>query len=372
MWVNMLAGLLDAYFSLPTYPDAATQAKLQDAYSRLHKTISSQLQCWPRKSLAWAKVSVALPSDSATFALARSQWWGAETALHRFMLDHPKHASVVEATPLSSTEVADCRRLQESLDATVAEAESVALDTMRTSSPAPSAPTFDEQHELAKLCRCFDRPAFYTPFYQEASLPDFRKALADTIEALNTGHRRLRDGTLIETVRQRHEFSDPRIRDRLSKIEHMVVKLRSDFDALVSAKQIWRITIPGSSIQEYRAKPKACLQIDQSRAAILDAVRRLCPEFKVTLARDATIGVFPMQTDDDGNLRIGATFTNVKVKPVQWSPPMSITELAKRLGLDRNTVSKYIKKQDGNGMPFKKVGNKYCVPADELPEPPPA
>ena len=39
---------------------------------------------------------------------------------------------------------------------------------------------------LALIGRLFDRPAFYTPFHQESSIPAFKKAVTDTIEALNT------------------------------------------------------------------------------------------------------------------------------------------------------------------------------------------
>ena len=45
------------------------------------------------------------------------------------------------------------------------------------------------------MAECFDRPAFDTPFRDESNVPDFKKAITDTIEALNTGIHRLRDGT---------------------------------------------------------------------------------------------------------------------------------------------------------------------------------
>jgi len=51
-------------------------------------------------------------------------------------------------------------------------------------------PQSDEEI-LALMAGLFDRPAFYTPFHQESSIPAFKKAITDTIEALNTGVHRL-------------------------------------------------------------------------------------------------------------------------------------------------------------------------------------
>lgn len=46
---------------------------------------------------------------------------------------------------------------------------------------------------IGLMAGLFDRPAFYTPFHQESSIPAFKKAITDTIEAMNTGVHRLRD-----------------------------------------------------------------------------------------------------------------------------------------------------------------------------------
>jgi hypothetical protein len=53
---------------------------------------------------------------------------------------------------------------------------------------------------LAHLARMLDRPAFCTPFGQEASMADFRQAITDTIEALNTGVWRTRDRVEIRSA----------------------------------------------------------------------------------------------------------------------------------------------------------------------------
>ncbi|MCK4665025.1 MAG: hypothetical protein KAT68_19310, partial [Bacteroidales bacterium] len=62
----------------------------------------------------------------------------------------------------------------------------------------------DDKNIIKLISECFDRPAFTTPFREEVSIPDFEKALTDTIELLNTGMHRLRDGTLIKQIPSRH------------------------------------------------------------------------------------------------------------------------------------------------------------------------
>jgi hypothetical protein len=47
---------------------------------------------------------------------------------------------------------------------------------------------------LTLMAQVFDRPAFTERFARPRPFPDFRKAISDTIEALNTGLRRTRDG----------------------------------------------------------------------------------------------------------------------------------------------------------------------------------
>jgi len=60
---------------------------------------------------------------------------------------------------------------------------------------------------LALMAECFDRPAFTTEFRSE-SIPDFKKAITDTIEALNTGVRRLRDGTEVGRIPRKAQLKD--------------------------------------------------------------------------------------------------------------------------------------------------------------------
>lgn len=71
--------------------------------------------------------------------------------------------------------------------------EPLALHSFVVDTPA------SEEEGLRLVAHLFDRPAFQTSFGSESSLPAFRQALANTIEALNTGLWRARDGALIRT-----------------------------------------------------------------------------------------------------------------------------------------------------------------------------
>jgi hypothetical protein len=53
-------------------------------------------------------------------------------------------------------------------------------------------PGLTDDQAIAILATVFDRPAFWTPFYQECSLGAFEQAIEDTICALNTGIYRTR------------------------------------------------------------------------------------------------------------------------------------------------------------------------------------
>ena len=91
---------------------------------------------------------------------------------------------------------------------------------------------------LALLAELFERPAFYTPFHQESSIPAFKKAITDTIEALNTGIHRLRDGTEIRRIHSRHAIKSAETKRGLSHIEQMLGELRAKYDEGIKAGEI--------------------------------------------------------------------------------------------------------------------------------------
>ncbi|HZQ38609.1 MAG TPA: hypothetical protein VFD32_21975 [Dehalococcoidia bacterium] len=155
-------------------------------------------------------------------------------------------------------------------------------DLGRLVSEADSATT--DQQIVALLSELFARPAFYTPFYGESSLADFRKALSDTIETLNTGVHRLRDGTEIRRIPSRHEVSDAALRQKLAGLEQDVARLRGTYDQFVRTGEIRQCPCGDANCPVFFASLVAGRRMDAERAAILDRVRALNPEFQVRLA----------------------------------------------------------------------------------------
>ncbi len=135
-------------------------------------------------------------------------------------------------------------------------------------------------HDILQLmAQCFDRPAFTTPFSDESSVPDFKKAITDTIEALNTGIHRLRDGTLIQRIPSRHDIQDEQIRQVVDSVVADLMKLRATYDQLLSTGDIKPCGCGRPDCPVFFSSPQACRIIDELRYQILERFRIIYPEF---------------------------------------------------------------------------------------------
>lgn len=143
----------------------------------------------------------------------------------------------------------------------------------------------NDDERLALLASLFDRPAFYTPFQMESSIPAFKKAITDTIETLNTGLHCLRDGTEIRRVPSRHHIQDLKISKVLSTIEKKLAKLRASYDVFVKNGDIKGCGCADPDCPVFQSSPMAIQQLDSLRAEILDAFRTVYPKFDVVMAR---------------------------------------------------------------------------------------
>jgi hypothetical protein len=94
---------------------------------------------------------------------------------------------------------------------------------------ADDFPELSDNDMLSLMAAALDRPAFRTPFHQESSLPAFQRALDDTIEALNTGRWRARDGGEIRRIPSVHNLKDPTIKAAIRQIIQQVDDLRRTF-----------------------------------------------------------------------------------------------------------------------------------------------
>ena len=155
-------------------------------------------------------------------------------------------------------------------------------ELLRQTSPTA---TISDREALELMAECFDRPAFTTPLHAESHLPDLKKAITDTIEALNTGIRRLRDGTEIGRIPRRFELEDPAKRAAIAVIVDKLVRLRADYDALVQSRDLRVCCEPPCGT--LFATPRAEEVMDEGRAAILDAIARLAPS--AAIHRDGSL-----------------------------------------------------------------------------------
>jgi hypothetical protein len=142
----------------------------------------------------------------------------------------------------------------------------------------PNNSVHNDQDILNQIIQCFDRPAFTTPFYREVNIPDFEKAIMDTIEVLNTGVHRLRDGTIIGHIPSRHQLGDSILKDTLTKIYKMVVKLRDTLVDLKRKKEITECECDQPDCPVYFFTDNACQLMDQIRQDIFNAFRNIMPE----------------------------------------------------------------------------------------------
>lgn len=134
---------------------------------------------------------------------------------------------------------------------------------------------------LALMSGLFDRPAFYTPFQSESSIPAFKKAITDTIEALNTGLQRLRDGTEIRRIPSRHVLQSTETKAALGRIERLLAQLRAAFDAHIKSGGIRPCGCKNPNYAVFMVHPGAAEDMDRLRTEILDTFRQIYPPFDV-------------------------------------------------------------------------------------------
>jgi len=79
----------------------------------------------------------------------------------------------------------------------------------------------DEQI-LRLMVRAFSRAAFETPIAQEHSVPDFIQAIEDTIDVLNTGDVRARNGRILEQIPTLYDLKDD---SNIAVVQRIVGKL---------------------------------------------------------------------------------------------------------------------------------------------------
>ncbi|MGV8080572.1 MAG: hypothetical protein AB2L22_11040 [Syntrophales bacterium] len=145
------------------------------------------------------------------------------------------------------------------------------------------AKDFDDEKLLCAYSSCFDRPAFTTPFRLESNLHHFKKAVSDTIEALQTGIHRLRDGTIIKRFPSITEISNLRLRQYLREIVTKLQILRASYDSLSKDGEIRPCSCGHDDCPVHFLSPKACLEMDSLRDDILNRFKKIYPNFNISM-----------------------------------------------------------------------------------------
>lgn len=148
------------------------------------------------------------------------------------------------------------------------------------------AQNVDEKNDndiIDLIIECFDRPAFTTKFKEESNIPNFEKAIESTIEVLNTGIHRLRDGTIIRTIPSRHRISDEKLKAELAEITKLVISLRDNFLNLLKTKEIKKCGCNELDCPVYFSTEKAEKIMDESRKNIFEKLKIIKPNFKLLI-----------------------------------------------------------------------------------------
>jgi hypothetical protein len=136
----------------------------------------------------------------------------------------------------------------------------------------------DEAEALRRLAPLLDRPSFYTPFHNESSLPAFRKAISDTVEALNTGIWRSRDGTPIGRVPSRHDFASNEVKAALNDVVNLLLRLRAAYDTGLADGSIQRCGCANPECPTHTIRDDVATRMDAERRALLAVAATVIPD----------------------------------------------------------------------------------------------
>jgi len=119
------------------------------------------------------------------------------------------------------------------------------------------------------VARMFDRPAFSTPIRSESSLPAFRQAIGDTINALNTGIWRDREGAVIARVPARHSFTQSSVKMAFAECVTALNALRMSFDEGIRSKGILPCACGKSDCPVFMIDDAYCERLESERELVL-------------------------------------------------------------------------------------------------------
>jgi hypothetical protein len=119
------------------------------------------------------------------------------------------------------------------------------------------------------VAQLFKRPAFSTPIHGESSLPAFRRAIGDTIGALNTGIWRDREDVIISRIPSLHSFPSIGVKHALAKCVDKLVELRMTFDEGLRTKSIRPCGCGQADCPTFEIDPRYCERLENVRFEVL-------------------------------------------------------------------------------------------------------
>jgi hypothetical protein len=138
-----------------------------------------------------------------------------------------------------------------------------------------------EEEALRFFGRLLDRPAFITPFHMESSLPEFRRAISDTIEAINTGIYRSRDSTIIRRLLSRYDFTNRDYKRQLSDIVTELNGLRMAFDTYMKSGMIKPCGCGDPKCSIFICEQVAVEDMNGIRRRLMHTATSVIPDFHV-------------------------------------------------------------------------------------------
>ncbi|MGB1251652.1 MAG: hypothetical protein ACPG8W_13625 [Candidatus Promineifilaceae bacterium] len=122
------------------------------------------------------------------------------------------------------------------------------------------------------LKRLFDRAAFKDPVRTESSLPAFKQAINDTINALNTGIWRDREGAQISRIPSRHDIPDTKVQDELAECVDYLRRLRIAFDDGLRNRTIKPCGCNQLDCPVYIIEPEAIIVLEEVRTEAINSL----------------------------------------------------------------------------------------------------
>lgn len=144
--------------------------------------------------------------------------------------------------------------------------------------------TVTDKNILEFYALCFNRAAFRDPMRCEGNIEDdFKKAIEDTLIALNTGVLRSRDGSFIKSSPQ-FKISNPKWREKIGAITSMLEALLRQLEIAIKEKRFLQrpdgfYYFSGESGRELE------YWFDSTRAEIICTLASVCSEANIVIEK---------------------------------------------------------------------------------------